>query len=288
MRITRYFYKLAVSAFFIVSCFSSFSQKEEAFQSDLLTKKWVTPRDFDVPESVCFDATRNVFYVSNIGGNPSKKDNNGFISKCSPDGKILTLKWVTGFNAPKGMGIFNNKLFVADIDRVAEIDIEKGTLVKFHNIPGARFLNDIAVDSQGNIYISDTEGLKIYKIGPGGIELWLDDKILTAANGLFVEGNTLLIGCNKIVKADIPTRKIEVWLDNTGNIDGLEGMGDGRYLFSDWKGSIYIVGKDKKIEKILDTSKQQIMAADINYIPSKKLLFVPTFFDNRVFAYKLK
>ncbi len=122
----------------------------------------------------------------------------------------------------------------------------------------------------------------------GGDEVWLNDPVLTAANGLFVEGNTLWIGCNKIVKADIPTKKFEIWLDNTGNIDGLEGMGDGRYLFSDWKGSIYMVGQDKKPEKILDTSKIQVMAADIQYVPSKKMLLVPTFFDNRVFAYELK
>ena len=78
------------------------------------------------------------------------------------------------------------------------------------------------------------------------------------------------------------------WLEETGGIDGLEGVGDGRYLFSDWSGNVYLVGKDKKIEKIMDTTPAGINAADIEFIPEKKLLLVPTFGDNRIMAYELK
>ena len=68
------------------------------------------------------------FYVSNVSGQPAEKNGRGFISKINKDGDIVSLKWVTGFNAPKGLGIYQNKLYVADIDRVAKVDIATGTV----------------------------------------------------------------------------------------------------------------------------------------------------------------
>jgi hypothetical protein len=267
---------------------SGMAQGYKIFQSDKLVKKWETPPELMVPESVCFDSAGMVLFVSNINGKPNDKDGNGFISKLSPDGKILELRWVTGLNAPKGMGIFKRKLFVADIDRVAEIDIESMKIVRFYDFPETKFLNDIAVDQKGAVYISDIMATRIYRIYDSKAEIWLDDASLTSPNGLFIEGKQLLIGCNKITRVGIEDKKITVWLDNTGGIDGLEGTGDGSYLFSDWQGNVYLAGTDKKIEKILDTSLAGINAADIEFITSMKLLLVPTFNDNRVMAYEFK
>lgn len=256
--------------------------------SDQLTKKWETPQTLQVPESVCYDPSANVLYVANINGKPADKDGNGFISKVGMDGTILQLSWVTGLNGPKGMGVYLGKLYVTDIDRVAEIDIATGKILRFYDFPEAKFLNDIAIDDQGAVYVSDSGGTRVYKIFLGVAEVWLDDPILVSPNGLCVSGQYLMIGCDKILQADLTTRKLTEWLAGTGSIDGLEPTGDGRYLFSDWQGSVYLVGLDKKKEKILDTSPVKINAADIDYIPMMKMLLVPTFFDNRVMAYELK
>jgi len=276
----------------IILCFitnSVISQDVKIFQSDKLVKKWESPPSYNVPESVCYDPVSRLLFVSNIAGKPADKDGNGFIARLAPDGSVNKMPWFGGgLNAPKGMGIYNRTLFVADIDRVAEIDIQNMTNIKFYDFPEAKFLNDIAIDQKGAVYISDMMSTRIYRIYDGKTEIWLDDPILTGPNGLFVDGNQLLIGCNKIVSVGLEDKKVTVWLDNTGNIDGLEGTGDGRYLFSDWQGSVYLVGADKKTEKILDTSAAGINAADIEFIPSLKLLLVPTFNDNRVMAYELK
>jgi hypothetical protein len=275
----------------IMCCFttiSSYAQDNKIFQSDQLVKKWETAAVLKVPESVCFDPESRLLFVSNIDGKPTEKDGNGFIAIVSPDGSVSKGPWITGLNAPKGMGIYKGILYVSDIDRVAAIDISTKKIVKFYEFPEAKFLNDIAIDEKGSVYISDMMATRIYRIYEGKTEIWLDDEILTGPNGLFVDGNQLLIGCNKIVSAGIEDKKITVWLDKTGSIDGLEGTGDGSYLFSDWQGSVYLVGPDKKIEKILDTTPAGINAADIEFIPSMKLLLVPTFGDNRVMAYELK
>jgi sugar lactone lactonase YvrE len=276
---------LLVLIFFINQ--SLFSQ-EKIFQSDKLKKIWETPKELQTPESVFYDPVMKILFVANINGKPTDKDGNGFISIVALDGKVTDLKWMTGLNAPKGMGMFNGILYVTDIDRVAAIDIINREIKKFYEFPEAKFLNDIAVDKNGNVFISDMMSTRIYRIFNGKSEIWLDEPVLTNPNGLFVENDKLMIGCKQIFLADIQNKGIKTWLEGTGGIDGLEGTGDGRYLFSDWSGNVYLVGTDKKIEKILDTTPVGMNAADIEFIPEKRLLLVPTFGDNRVMAYELK
>lgn len=267
---------------------TSFSQEKKDFQSDKLVKKWETAPVMNVPESVCYDPESGILYVSNIGGKPTEKDGNGYISQISPDGSVLKGTLITGLNAPKGMGIFKGILYVTDIDRVAAIDLKSKTISKFYEFPEAKFLNDIAVDIHGTVYISDMMSTRIYRIINDKPEIWLDDPLLTNPNGLFIENDRLMIGCGKIVLANIMDAQIQTWLEGTGSIDGLEGMGDGRYIFSDWSGNIYLITKERKIEKLLDTTTSGINAADIEYIASQRLLLVPTFGDNRVMAYEFK
>jgi DNA-binding beta-propeller fold protein YncE len=265
------------------------SQENKDFLSEKLTKKWETAPVFNVPESVCYDPESGIIYVANIGGKPTDKDGNGYISQISPDGSVLKgILLITGLNAPKGMGIYKGTLYVTDIDRVVAIDLKSKTITKFYDFPEAKFLNDIAIDIHGTVYISDMMSTRIYRIINDKQEIWLDDPLLTNPNGLFVENDMLMIGCRKIVLANIKDGKTQVWLEGTGSIDGLEGMGDGRYLFSDWTGNVYMVTEEKKIEKLLDTTPSGFNAADIEYIASQRLLLVPTFGDNRVMAYEVK
>jgi DNA-binding beta-propeller fold protein YncE len=276
--------------FILLSLLAQFaiSQDNISFQGDKLIKKWETAPVFKVPESVCFDPGSHILYVSNINGKPTEKDGNGYIALLSPDGTVTKGRSITGLHAPKGMGIYEQMLYVTDIDRVAAIDLKSLLIVRFYDFPEAKFLNDIAIDQKGAVYISDMMSSRIYRIYGEKTETWLDDMIIANPNGLFIEDDNLLIGCGKIVKASLADKKLSVLVDDTGSIDGLEGTGDGRYLFSDWQGNVYLTGTDKKIEKILDTSAAGINAADIEYIPTMKLLFVPTFNDNRVMAYELK
>ena len=83
--------------------------------------KWVVD-GLNEPESVIFDKKNSVIYISNINGDPLKIDKNGYISKISVDGQILDKKWITGLDAPKGMTIFNDYLFVADINKIWRIN----------------------------------------------------------------------------------------------------------------------------------------------------------------------
>src|SRR5215217_2750527 len=136
-----------------------------------IEKVWETITELKTPESVIYNPDENMLFVSNIDGQPDGKDIQGFISKVSPlNGSIIELNWVTGLNAPKGMTITNNNitnntlLYVSDITDLVEIDANSGKIINRYNAPGSGFLNDVASDNQGYVYVSDTVTNTIYRL----------------------------------------------------------------------------------------------------------------------------
>lgn len=244
---------------------------------------------FLTPESVYYDAERNQIYVSNINGQPTEKDGNGFISLLAEDGTIKNLKWVEGgLNAPKGMAVYGNELYVTDIDRVAIIDIKKGELKKFIDVPGAQFLNDMAADESGKVYITDMAKNQLLILEDNKVNSWLESDELTKPNGLAMENGKLLVGCsNFILSFDPKTKDFEFLVNETGGIDGLIPLGEGKYVISDWSGKIQLVSTNKPAVILQNTTDEKIQAADLGYIPSEKIILIPTFFDNRVNMMKL-
>jgi hypothetical protein len=227
--------------------------------------------------------------VANINGKPSEKDGNGFISIISTEGEIVNLHWVDGLNAPKGMGIVNNKLFVSDIDRLVEIDISKGEISMIYPAKGAQFLNDIDTDENGNVYVSDMAGNSIWLLKDKKFEKWMEGNALIRPNGLFMNASGLFVGCkNQILKINTETKHTEIFAYNTGSIDGLEEIDENSFIFSDWSGHINILSPDKNLTLVLNTADLEIQAADIEYVPIMQLVFVPTFFHNTVSIYKIK
>lgn len=254
--------------------------------SQTLVKLWSVSDGLKTPESVLFDPGTNCIYVSNIDGNPTEKDNNGFISLLSPEGTMTKLNWITGLNAPKGQAIFNGKLYVADIDELVVIDIKGSKIVDRMKIPKAQFLNDIAINDDGTIFISDTKGNKIYALHQGKVSVWLENRQIEGPNGLWVEKGQLYIGTNKLLQAEIKTKTIKILIENTGGIDGLEKMKDGNFIYSNWQGRIFVTKGSNPIQ-LLDTVNK-LNTADIDFIPSKGIILVPTFSGNSVDAYLLK
>jgi len=254
---------------------------------------WQTDRILETPESVLYDAKGNVLYVSNINGKPTEKNNRGFISKLSPEGSVISLKWATGLNAPKGSAIAGGTLYVADIDNVVEIDIETGRITARHHAEKAEFLNDIAVDSSGIVYVSDMSAAAsaIYRLKDGRLDVWLADPEIMRPNGLLVAGDRLVVGNSgdgTLKAVHIPSRRIERIAVIGSGIDGITTDGQGNYIVSDWKGKTSWVMPSGKVTVLLDTTDKKIQAADITMIPDRDILLIPTFFDNRVMAYSLR
>ena len=253
-----------------------------------LTKQWATDSIMKTPESVCYNPKKDVMYVSNIQGKSNAKDGKGFISLVTPEGEVKNLKWVTGLDAPKGMGIYEDTLYVTNVDEIVAIDIEKSKIANRYPCKNAKFANDIAINNKGVVFASDMNADRIYRLKDDNAENWLDIDKLDSPNGLFTLENNLLIGMsNSVLKVDYSGENVETLITNTGGIDGLEAAHKNYYLKSDWRGHVHLIHPDKEKQLILDTTPENINAADIDYVPGKKLLLVPTFNDNRVMAYKL-
>lgn len=251
-----------------------------------LQKVWETAEGLKTPESVLYDEQKDVIYVANINENPSEKDGNGFISILNPDGTIKTLEWIKKLNAPKGMAIYEGKLYVADIDQLVEIDIEKGKISKRYDAPGAVFLNDVTVCMNGMVFVSDTRTAKIHVLHQGEFKVWMEGEPFKSPNGLMAEKGKLYVGDENIYEVDILTQKVELIIEDAGGVDGLEKNNSGQYIFSNWPGKIFL-NKDGENIKLLDSTEQNINTADIDFAHKYDLILVPTFFNNRVVAYKI-
>ena len=157
---------------------------------------WETEKIFELPESVIYDSKNNVLYVSNITDHPFKKDGTGYISKIGLDGSIIEKKWVKGLNAPKGLTISNDKLYIADVDELVEVDIATKKITNKYKGYGSVCMNDVTHDKYGNVYVGDTYNDTIYRLNQfGQLPAWFYSPGL-APNGIHIdddEGN-LIVG----------------------------------------------------------------------------------------------
>jgi hypothetical protein len=274
---------------FVSICFFNNLKGQEKFQHEGLITIWETKKDLKTTESVIYDKENDLLYVSNVNQNPWEKDKNGYISKLNLKGDIVDTKWVKDLSAPKGMGIYKGKLYVADVDELVEIDIKKGEIINRYHVDGAQKLNDITISSNGAVYISDSGDAAIYNFKKGKVEFFTKSQNLKGINGIYAQGNLLYAGLeNKVISIDISTKAVKTFTDNTGGVDGLVPSGKNSFFISDWSGHIYEIKEGEKPTLMLDTTPLQINAADIEYIKDKAILLVPTFYKDNVVAYQVR
>lgn len=254
-----------------------------------LVHKWSTDTLFLKPESAVYDEKREIIYISNVNGEFLARDGNGFISTIKPNGEIDVLKWVSGLDNPQGMGLYKEKLYVADIDRIVKIDVREAKIEKVFKVDGAIFLNDISIDKNGDVYVSDCRTNKIHRIVNDQIETWLTDPLLSIPNGLLCLDKKVFILNMKngiVYAADKSTRKLTEFCTGIKDCDGIVSDGkDGYFVSGAWQGTIYHLDSKGTKKRVLDLEKQKIITADIAYIVRKKLLIVPTL-DKTVMSYK--
>lgn len=248
------------------------------------------------PESVYFDAATESWFVSNFGPSPEPgaKDDDGFISRLDDAGQVVAERWVDGLGSPKGMRTHDGKLYVADVDTLVVIDVDTATITDEITLPGANILNDVDLDDDGNAYVTDWTGNRIYKVAPDGTpEVFLDTEKLEAPNGILVEGDTLTIaawGTNinpdllfttdepgRVLQVDIATQEITPLGsgERIAGLDGIERDGDS-YLATDWAGGRLLrVQMDGSWETVMQLGPS---AADLGFDPDARTVGVPIFF----------
>jgi hypothetical protein len=177
---------------------------------------------------------------------------------------------------------------VTDIDKLHIITISGAKVIHTIPVEGASFLNDVVFLESGVALITDMVEEKIMILKEGQVQTWLEDSMLIHPNGLAHAKKNIAVGVkNSVLSINIETKQIKVLIDETGSVDGLIHLGANKFVISDWKGRIMQVNPTEKVV-LSNTTEENIQAADLGYIPDKKWVLIPTFFDNRVVASKLQ
>lgn len=259
--------------------------------------KWIVD-GLNEPESAVYHKQSDSIFISNINGDPLELDRNGYISKISVNGQILEKKWMTGFDAPKGLTVFQNFLFVSDVNKIWKIEVNTQKKESF-KINNAGFLNDLTVDKKGVVFASDMFKNIIYKLEDNRLNIWKKSDLLNSPNGLLIEGNYLVIATwgeissgfstkvrGKLLKVNLKTREIKRFFNTRpiGNLDGIVFNKDNGYLVTDW-----IQGKLLSINRkgiVIKTKKINEGAADLEVVMHKNIILIPMMKNNNLTAYE--
>lgn len=258
------------------------------------------------PESVRYDADLDAYFVSNINGNPSVKDGNGFIARIDAGNTSAATTFVQGgkggvtLNAPKGMAIVGDTLWVADIDAVRAFNKRTGAVIANIDLRAmkALFLNDVVAGPDGALYITDT-GIRFDAKGamshPGQDQIFKitgrkpsiavkSDSALKNPNGIAWDGAN-----GRFILGPFNDKVVSAWKagDSTvtpvgtgpGGYDGVEVLSDGRILVTSWA--------DSSVQVIANGAFRKVIAnvdgpADIGVDTKRNVVAVPRFNAGRV------
>ncbi len=265
--------KSLLTAFALLTCTVAFAQHrlEKQWESDSTTLKG--------PESVLFDPTSNTLYVSSMGS--------GSVVRMDVSGKVIQRDWVVGLNANKGSALHKGLFYTAEPAAVAVIDVAKAVVVRRIPVEGAVMLNDVAIDANGIVYVSDTRAGRVYRIENDKPTLCLDN--VSGANGLLTIGSDVYVaGATTFLKVDAKKQVTKIADEFESGLDGIVRVANNEFIVSNYRGMLYYVKADGTKQVLLDTRTQRVMANDIGYNPKTRTLFVPAYGTNRIIAYTLR
>lgn len=256
------------------------------------------------PESAVHDPEADVYLVSNINGGPGDVDDNGFISRISPDGTITHLKWIDGedpavtLHAPKGSAVYGDRFYVADIDTVRSFDRTTGAPLDAWVVPNAGFLNDLAVGADGTVYVTDT-GISI---GPGGFtptgtaalyrfdadgqpQAIAEGDALALPNGVVEAPQGLVlapIGSNAVMIVGDDGSLTTLAELPQGQLDGVVVAADGSLLVSSiGANAVYRIDPDGAVSEVISDTP----AADIGIDVGRSRVLIPQLNDHQLVIY---
>ena len=283
----------------LAACKKSEPPVEQSAQAPMPSN--IVVDSMQTPESVLWDSQADVYLVSNINGQPTVKDNNGFITRITPDGKVDSLHFIQGgrggvtLNAPKGSGIRGDTLFVADIDEVRMFNRTTGASLGSIRVPGATFLNDLDVGADGSVWFTDS-GLKpdfssngsdaVYHRDPktGALHKLASGTDLGRPNGVLADSTGAVVvtfGSGEVYHVDMAGHRTALPKPPHGQLDGVFRLADGTLVVSSWEDSS-VVGMKPGATMYMQMVKGVASPADIGYDRSRNRILIPVFTGTRI------
>jgi sugar lactone lactonase YvrE len=247
--------------------------------------------DLRSPDSVVHDEEQDVYFVSNVDGPATARDGNGFIARITPDGKVVSRKFIDGLNAPKGMAISGPTLWVADIDLLRGFDRTTGEARATINLAehGAVYLADVAIGPDDAIYVTDTDVLmrgdkervrqgdgRIFRVGEDGdVEVAFQGEELRSPSGIVWDGTRFLIAQsygNEVLawNRGMGTKAV---LRGPGAYEGIVVLPNGNVIVSSHYDDALHVGKAGELRPLF---ARKPSPGDIGFDRKRNRLLIPS------------
>src|SRR6478609_6856870 len=257
----------------------------------------VSYEGFAGPERVLYDAARDRYLVSNVNGDPTSEDGNGFISVLSPDGEVTAVRWIEGgqngaqLDAPKGLAIANGTLYVADITRVRTFDADSGAPTGEIAVPGSTYLNGLSATPEGKVYLTDSgppqgtldaHGTEaIYVLEGDRVKLVKDGSLGRPTSITWTKSGALVapFGANELYRVDGQGQKQQATALPLGGLAGVVNVGSWLFVSSWQAAGIYRGRLGQSFELVLG---DQESPTDIGYDTQRARLIVPHYTTDRV------
>ncbi len=269
----------------------NYTETAKTNATDKLIKNWELT-GFSMPESIVASPTENWLYVSNVN-----KNEKGYISRITKDGKVDNFKWVTGLNNPAGLALYQDKLYVGDGTELHIIDVKKGKLIESISSKEAMALNDVAISKEGQVFVSDIASGKIFTLENNKLVVCFQTPEIMHPNGLFVDGDSLIIAnfgtelslsltpekFGSMYKVNLKDKTFSM-LKTTyqlGALDGLVAVKDGYLVTGGTVSDLFFVN-DSTRKKIASFPKG---LADISI--ENNTLYAPILFSDKIESFSL-
>jgi len=243
---------------------------------------WVAEGEFCEPETV-LALPDDTLLVSNVCD--FRQRGNGFLSLLSAQGQVLDWRILEDLDAPLGMALSGERLYLVDNNRLKIFTWPGYALLQTIDL-GTAVANDLAVSDEGVVYVTDTAGAKVLSVLPDG-----DQSMLTGqarfknANGIALHDGKLYVGGERLWRVDLVDNTVETigpeWIND---IDGIEFEPDGTLQVTPVAGPLIRFKGENEVEVFAGPG---VSSANHGYAANLQLALIPTGFDNTVIAIRV-
>lgn len=243
---------------------------------------WVAEGRFCEPETV-LPLPDDTLLVSNVCD--FRETGNGFLTLLSADGQVINWHVVERLDAPLGMAMFGDTLRIVDNNQVKIFQWPGYELLETVKLDTA-VANDIAVASDGTMYVTDTARHQVVKHALDGKQsVLIGESKFSGANGIEIDGDILYVGGKRLWRVELRTGSVTtVGPDWLTDIDGIEIEPDGTLQITPVGGPLVRFRSDDDIQVL---GGEGISSANHGYAASLSLALIPTGFDNAVIAIRI-
>ena len=260
----------------------------------------ITVTELQSPYSFVNDPVEKGYFISSVNGEAETADNNGFITKLDPHGKLLNLKFIQGgkgaviLHAPKGMAVVEHVLYVADLNTLRGFDTTTGEPVLALTIRSSTAsqsmlpqasLSDVTSDGKGHLYCSDQKANTIYRVdlATQTISVLVTDPALAGPSGLVIHpksGQIIAVSWDKGKISEVSPEGVVTELFSNGffssrfqNLRGVDFDRWGNMYVSDFTtGKVWRMTWDKRFQVIAEFLPSP---GDLSIDRANNLILVP-------------